>query len=102
MKDPKNALEYFNDPKKVNISLDNLVPSKYQEEVSFDADITIVIRRDLGDQGGLSIFNGIRGHRTAVILEQNFIFDRQLIIKEIGNMLGCSKQAGASMKDFKF
>ena len=96
LKYPHKSLEYFNDPKKVNISLDSPI-SHYQETVSFDADMTIVIQQQAGDHGGLSIFNGIRGHRTAVIIEQNFVFDRQMVIKQIGHMLGCSKQEYAGM-----
>ena len=102
-KNPKFSLEYFNDPHKVNasivpeIDIPYLRPSSYVESVTFDADITIIIQYYTGDQAGLSIFNGIRGHRSAIIIDQDFIFDRYLVIHEVGHVFGCSHQEYASM-----
>ena len=63
----------------------------------FVADITFLIKGDdVGDSSALSFFNGIQHKKTAIVISEQFLFDRYIYAHEFGHVLGCGHETFTS------
>ena len=60
------------------------------------ADLLLVIRDHIGDRSSVSVFNGLYYKKTAMVISQDFIFDRYIYAHELGHILGCGHEEGAT------
>ena len=96
-KKTKRVFEDMNSAEYLKFYNDKSDPTHY-EKLRSSADLLILIRPDFkSDTSALSIFNGVKYSETAILIGQDFIFDRYTLLHELGHVLGCAHEENSKI-----
>ena len=94
----KRVFEDMNSAEYLKFYNDKSQPKDYYGKIRSSADLVILIRPDFkSDTSALSIFNGVKYSETAILIGQDFIFDRYTLLHELGHVLGCAHEEKAKI-----